>query len=104
MIAKKLLALAEQIGLHGIEIEENIKRSYYSEYSNVINKKIDEFLSDSKCLVAETFTHYIPSVVSKRKFYRLAIIVNGVLEYEYFGSNSQQMNDCYLKLKKYCES
>lgn len=102
MITKKELALAERLNLLGIEIEENIKRAYYDNHSKVINQKTNFF--ENMCLLAETFTHYVPGVVSKRKFYRLAIIVNEKVEYEYYGVDAQQMNECYLKLKKHCES
>lgn len=99
---EKELRLAEQLKLYGIDIEGVIKRAYDSLYSKIVSTKTDTFYKSD--LICETFTHYIPQVVSKRKFYRLAILKNGKIEVEYFGTNAKNMNDCYLKLKEHCKN
>lgn len=104
VLSEKELKLAEQLKLYNIDIEGVIKRGYYdTEYCKVIGSKIEDFCFESICLTAETFTHYVPQVYSKVKFYRLAVMINGELKYEYFGKDAKSMNENYLKLKKHCE-
>lgn len=101
-LSKKELLLAENLGLYDIDIDGVIKRTFNTNTTEIIKEKIDSFCFDSICLIASTFTHYVPNVYAKTKFYRLAIIVNGEIDVEYFGKNSDSMNENYLKLKDYC--
>lgn len=100
---EKELSLAENLGLYDIDIEGSLKRAFDSETAKIIKEIADSFCFDTICLVATTFTHYVPSVYAKTKFYRLAVIVNGEIDIEYFGKNADSMNKNYLKLKEYCK-
>lgn len=101
---EKELKLAMDLKLYDIDIEGVIKRAYEDhDHVNVINRKTFDFCFETICLTCETFTHYVPKVVSKRKFYRIELVIDGELIAEFFGIGRDTMNDNFLKLKKYCE-
>ena len=51
----------------------------------------------------QNLNEYFCGVVSKRKFYRIELVVDGKLIAEFFGKDKDSMNENYLKLKKHCE-
>lgn len=103
-LTEKELKLAIDLNLYNIDIEGVIKRAYEDkEYMEVINRKTFDFCFETICLTCETFTHYVPRVVSKRKFYRVELVVDGELIAEFFGKDKDSMNDNFMKLKRHCK-